>query len=144
MDNYLIVSHKLFLKRSLNLNENWLAGHTPEAENFIWRHFKWPMPSKFLDTISAAKNCRGMTCLRPKMKETCLLTTLQILLWDTYFLLEWIINFDCWIVFRVTNICFWIQILSVQQLHRICTLYWDDSYNTRSVSPDVSLAFTLY
>ncbi|KAI4300104.1 hypothetical protein L6164_033518 [Bauhinia variegata] len=28
-------------------------------------------------------------------------------------------------------------ILSVQQLYRICTLYWDDSYNTRSVSPDV-------
>lgn len=30
------------------------------------------------------------------------------------------------------------QILSVQQLHRICTLYWDDNYNTRSVSPEVS------
>ncbi|XP_051120458.1 myosin-6-like [Andrographis paniculata] len=28
-------------------------------------------------------------------------------------------------------------ILSVQQLYRICTLYWDDKYNTRSVSPDV-------
>ncbi|GAB2281889.1 hypothetical protein Dimus_016455 [Dionaea muscipula] len=28
-------------------------------------------------------------------------------------------------------------ILSVQQLYRICTNYWDDSYNTRSVSPDV-------
>ncbi|KAK9671716.1 hypothetical protein RND81_12G049800 [Saponaria officinalis] len=28
-------------------------------------------------------------------------------------------------------------LLSVQQLYRICTLYWDDSYNTRSVSPDV-------
>ncbi|PKI76827.1 hypothetical protein CRG98_002813 [Punica granatum] len=28
-------------------------------------------------------------------------------------------------------------ILSVQQLYRICTLYWDDSYNTRSVSPAV-------
>ncbi|XP_047308351.1 myosin-6-like [Impatiens glandulifera] len=28
-------------------------------------------------------------------------------------------------------------ILSVQQLYRICTLYWDDNYNTRSVSPDV-------
>ncbi|XP_010433173.1 PREDICTED: myosin-14-like isoform X2 [Camelina sativa] len=28
-------------------------------------------------------------------------------------------------------------ILSVQQLYRICTLYWDDSYNTRSVSQDV-------
>ncbi|XP_059632269.1 myosin-8-like [Cornus florida] len=28
-------------------------------------------------------------------------------------------------------------ILSVQQLHKICTLYWDDSYNTPSVSPDV-------
>ncbi|KAL2488045.1 Myosin-6 [Forsythia ovata] len=28
-------------------------------------------------------------------------------------------------------------ILSVQQLYRICTLYWDDNYNTRSVSPEV-------
>ncbi|CAA7050109.1 unnamed protein product [Microthlaspi erraticum] len=28
-------------------------------------------------------------------------------------------------------------ILSVQQLYRICTLYWDDSYNTRSVSQEV-------
>lgn len=28
-------------------------------------------------------------------------------------------------------------ILSVQQLYRICTIYWDDSYNTRSVSSDV-------
>ncbi|XP_019178687.1 PREDICTED: myosin-6-like [Ipomoea nil] len=28
-------------------------------------------------------------------------------------------------------------ILSVQQLYRICTLYWDDKYNTRSVSNDV-------
>lgn len=30
------------------------------------------------------------------------------------------------------------QILNVQQLHRICTIYWDDNYNTRSVSPEVS------
>ncbi|KAG5112842.1 hypothetical protein JHK82_036111 [Glycine max] len=29
------------------------------------------------------------------------------------------------------------QIMSVQQLYRICTLYWDANYNTRSVSPDV-------
>ncbi|XP_057549511.1 myosin-6-like isoform X2 [Amaranthus tricolor] len=28
-------------------------------------------------------------------------------------------------------------VLSVQQLYRICTLYWDDNYNTRSVSQDV-------
>ncbi|KAL3647675.1 hypothetical protein CASFOL_008643 [Castilleja foliolosa] len=28
-------------------------------------------------------------------------------------------------------------ILSVQQLYRICTLYWDDNYNTRSVSAEV-------
>ncbi|KAB1219396.1 Myosin-14 [Morella rubra] len=28
-------------------------------------------------------------------------------------------------------------ILSVQQFYRICTLYWDDNYNTRSVSSDV-------
>ncbi|CAM8930378.1 unnamed protein product [Rhodiola kirilowii] len=28
-------------------------------------------------------------------------------------------------------------VLSVQQLYRICTLYWDDNYNTQSVSPNV-------
>ncbi|KAH9681455.1 Myosin2 [Citrus sinensis] len=28
-------------------------------------------------------------------------------------------------------------VLSVQQLYRVCTLYWDDDYNTQSVSPDV-------
>lgn len=28
-------------------------------------------------------------------------------------------------------------ILSVQQLYRICTLYWDDNYNTKSVSHEV-------
>ena len=31
------------------------------------------------------------------------------------------------------------QILSVQQLYRICTQYWDDNYNTRSVSRGVSV-----
>ncbi|CAA2998159.1 myosin-6-like [Olea europaea subsp. europaea] len=34
----------------------------------------------------------------------------------------------------VNDLC---PILSVQQLYRICTLYWDDNYNTRSVSPEV-------
>ncbi|XP_073127725.1 myosin-6-like [Henckelia pumila] len=33
-----------------------------------------------------------------------------------------------------TDLC---PILSIQQLYRICTLYWDDNYNTPSVSPDV-------
>ncbi|PWA38039.1 tyrosine-protein kinase, CSF-1/PDGF receptor family [Artemisia annua] len=28
-------------------------------------------------------------------------------------------------------------VLSVDQLYRICTLYWDDNYNTKSVSPEV-------
>ncbi|KAH7857234.1 hypothetical protein Vadar_010418 [Vaccinium darrowii] len=28
-------------------------------------------------------------------------------------------------------------ILSVQQLYRVSTLYWDDDYKTQSVSPDV-------
>jgi len=31
------------------------------------------------------------------------------------------------------------QILSVQQLYRLSSFFWDDKYNTRSVSPDVSL-----
>ncbi|XAR58689.1 Myosin ATPase [Bertholletia excelsa] len=34
----------------------------------------------------------------------------------------------------INDLC---PILSVQQLYRICTLYWDDNYNTRSVAPDV-------
>ncbi|XP_073313044.1 myosin-6-like isoform X11 [Primulina huaijiensis] len=33
-----------------------------------------------------------------------------------------------------TDLC---PILSIQQLYRICTLYLDENYNTRSVSPDV-------
>lgn len=33
-----------------------------------------------------------------------------------------------------TDLC---PILSIQQLYRICTLYQDENYNTRSVSPDV-------
>ncbi|KAF2285577.1 hypothetical protein GH714_005606 [Hevea brasiliensis] len=28
-------------------------------------------------------------------------------------------------------------VLNIQQLYRVCTLYWDDNYNTQSVSPDV-------
>ncbi|XP_052196430.1 myosin-6-like [Diospyros lotus] len=28
-------------------------------------------------------------------------------------------------------------ILNIQQLYRVCTLYWDEDYNTRGVSPDV-------
>ncbi|KAG8658490.1 hypothetical protein MANES_03G155500v8 [Manihot esculenta] len=27
-------------------------------------------------------------------------------------------------------------VLNIQQLYRVCTLYWDDNYNTQSVSPD--------
>lgn len=30
------------------------------------------------------------------------------------------------------------QVLSVQQLYKICTQYWDDKYNTESVSEEVS------
>lgn len=33
------------------------------------------------------------------------------------------------------------QIMSVQQLYRVCTLYWDANYNTRTVSQDVSFFF---
>ncbi|KAL2463236.1 Myosin-6 [Forsythia ovata] len=32
-----------------------------------------------------------------------------------------------------TDLC---PMISIQQLYRICTLYWDDNYNTSSVSPD--------
>ncbi|XLR57549.1 hypothetical protein HN51_011900 [Arachis hypogaea] len=34
----------------------------------------------------------------------------------------------------INDLC---PILSIQQLYRICSLYWDANYNTRSVSPDV-------
>ncbi|KAL2463486.1 Myosin-6 [Forsythia ovata] len=33
-----------------------------------------------------------------------------------------------------TDLC---PMISIQQLYRICTLYWDDNYNTSSVSPDL-------
>ena len=29
------------------------------------------------------------------------------------------------------------QVLSVQQIYKICTQYWDDKYNTESVSEEV-------
>ncbi|RRT75236.1 hypothetical protein B296_00013119 [Ensete ventricosum] len=35
----------------------------------------------------------------------------------------------------VNDLC---PVLSVQQLYRICMQYWDDKYNTKSVSADVS------
>ena len=31
-----------------------------------------------------------------------------------------------------------LQVLSIQQLYRISTMYWDDKYGTHSVSTDVS------
>lgn len=34
------------------------------------------------------------------------------------------------------------QILSIQQLYRISTMYWDDKYGTHSVSLDVSALST--
>ncbi|XP_020239116.1 myosin-6 [Cajanus cajan] len=37
----------------------------------------------------------------------------------------------------INDLC---PVMSVQQLYRICTLYWDANYNTRSVSPDVLLS----
>ncbi|KAE9590987.1 putative IQ motif, EF-hand binding, Dilute domain-containing protein [Lupinus albus] len=40
----------------------------------------------------------------------------------------------------INDLC---PILSVQQLYRICSLYWDDNYNTLSVSPDVLLRMKL-
>lgn len=37
-----------------------------------------------------------------------------------------------------------LQLLGVPQLYRICTTYWDDDYNTSSVSPEVSTSHYLY
>ncbi|MCD7469621.1 hypothetical protein HAX54_008763, partial [Datura stramonium] len=37
-----------------------------------------------------------------------------------------------------TDLC---PILSTQQLYRICTLYWDEDFNTQGVSPDVISSF---
>lgn len=36
-----------------------------------------------------------------------------------------------------------IQVLSIQQLYRISTMYWDDKYGTHSVSSDVSFTWLL-
>ncbi|XP_019455075.1 PREDICTED: myosin-6-like [Lupinus angustifolius] len=40
----------------------------------------------------------------------------------------------------INDLC---PILSVQQLYRICSLYWDGNYNTLSVSPDVLLSMKM-
>ena len=32
-----------------------------------------------------------------------------------------------------------LQVLSIQQLYRISTMYWDDKYGTHSLSPDVCI-----
>nr|BAD16376.1 putative myosin XI [Oryza sativa Japonica Group] len=37
----------------------------------------------------------------------------------------------------VNDLCPNMQVLSVQQLYKICTQYWDDKYNTESVSEEV-------
>jgi len=51
-----------------------------------------------------------------------------------------VIVFRVYILFYlIISLVLLLQILSVQQLCKICTLYWDDNYNTRSVSPHVSL-----
>jgi len=39
------------------------------------------------------------------------------------------------------NVTFF-MVLSIQQLYRISTMYWDDKYGTHSVSPEVN--FILY
>lgn len=37
-----------------------------------------------------------------------------------------------------------LQVLSMQQLYRISTMYWDDKYSTQSLSPDVSFYHVYY
>lgn len=52
-----------------------------------------------------------------------------ILYWTYFFSLH--ASFWCY--------CLWLhQVLSIQQLYRISTMYWDDKYGTHSVSSDVS------
>ena len=36
-----------------------------------------------------------------------------------------------------------VQVLSIQQLYRISTMYWDDKYGTHSVSSDVCFTYKL-
>jgi len=40
------------------------------------------------------------------------------------------------VIAKLINLC--MQVLSIQQLYRISTMYWDDKYGTHSVSTDVS------
>lgn len=55
-----------------------------------------------------------------------------------------ILNFDScffsWLFFSLLLLapCLLLQVLSIQQLYRISTMYWDDKYGTHSVSSDVS------
>lgn len=39
---------------------------------------------------------------------------------------------------KYNNLVLQLQVLSIQQLYRIGTMYWDDKYGTHSVSTDVS------
>lgn len=39
---------------------------------------------------------------------------------------------------KYNNLVLQLQVLSIQQLYRISTMYWDDKYGTHSVSTDVS------
>ncbi|RZR80804.1 hypothetical protein BHM03_00006894 [Ensete ventricosum] len=44
-------------------------------------------------------------------------------------------------VWATTLTCY--DVLSIQQLYRISTMYWDDKYGTHSVSSEVRLEFSL-
>lgn len=64
----------------------------------------------------------------------CCVNVLVNVAWMFGWLLLWYVNPDSSLS----------QALSVQQLYRICTQYWDDKYNTKSVSSTVSSISKLY
>lgn len=78
------------------------------------------MPCKSLSVSNS-------TCVRACMRSASLIYTLAI---TVFFIVS---------LWPSHSLVLLLQILSVQQLCKICTLYWDDIYNTRSVSPHVSL-----
>jgi myosin V len=45
-----------------------------------------------------------------------------------------------WVAWILPKVCIvFMQVLSVEQVYKICTQYWDDKYNTESVSEEVNI-----
>lgn len=69
---------------------------------------------------------------------------MNFVLWVTYIVLlsPQTIRFSWSFSLIFKRLSSFLQVLSIQQLYRISTMYWDDKYGTHSVSSDVSCSLT--